>query len=472
MSSCSLAIRVLRLILFSICLVSGFMPLYSEFQILWEPNLYSIQDNSQWTRERNQYRNRESNYSFRLGISAELESSLAYWEGGLNILWLANSKDSNKVSILPNQNAFVAFLFPFGDLWIGRKSFIQGQADYKQEQLGIYRNQDGGDGVGIELDWIPKTVIQFYLYDFYFGFPIWHYNQTPVYGMEFWDYKSQRYRQGVRIFHSRQNWEFSGDVFYFFFGNWGRTAREDFQLNTLEGGDGDFLFRYRGKISYLSEKQRFGQINLGLEYHLVRGLDKTFSDPKRPERSLPIRGEAVALDGNWKGDRPFFHFYLFLPNVQQTNESIEPITIGYIGMGNPYTFSHFISRERGYMPSAWITAAGKEWNRWDREFLIGNKAPASLVGWELGWIQNQWIWVGFGDWILPRRIPSNSKGQMSLRKQDYESYFLKEMGIRITYQILSFDSQYQLGWEISHLWSQRDVPIGGTFIHLWGTVVF
>ncbi len=444
-------------------------PAYSEVSVILRPFFNNSQDLSRDPAFPERYRDRRTYGGIQLGFQAKWESELAYWDGGVDVLAFGKSfSNTESLQLYPAKEANLGFSFPFGNLWIGRKNFYRNDF-ITDPAFDIRRNEDGGDGIGIQSEFLQNTILQVFAWDFYSGFPLSYFYITPVYGKE---EKAQflsgeRYRQGIRMYHSRGKWNLGGDFFYLNLGNWGRSSKDDFQFGTSEGGDGDFLLRYRAEFGYQNEKWA-----LNLEYHLTRGLDKTFAAPERPERSLPIRGEAIVWNFSWKDKGYYFQFFQFFPNTPTTGESLEPITIGYVGMGNSYALGHFFSRERNLYPSVWVTQWGKEWNRWDTNSLFGTRAPAQFSSIEMGVRLSDWSFGIWGEYMLPRRIQVRDKGQISLRKADYEDFFLAESGLRILYNSQAESFQTQLGIEFSHFWSQKDIAVRANCIQAYGRLVF
>lgn len=421
------------------------------------------------------FRDRRNFLSHRLGIQYWKVNDFA--ELDLDLSLVANYPEEDFRFFL-GKNAYVGFFLPMGSIWVGRKELVEGTRKQTfTENKDDFRGLDGGEGLGLEiLHWEDWTV-QVFLWDYYRGFPVWEYQQTPIYNSiekEKWK-EGQRYRQGIRFVHEKGDTTWEGDFFYLNLGNWGITGRDDLELSEKEGGDGDHLYRFRMGGNYQFEFLG-KEFLLGMEYHLSRGLDKTFADPKRPERSMPIRGEAVVfrfLIGEIDRNGWNLEAFAFLPNTPRTGDSLEPLTMGYVGMGNPLHSGAFLTRELNFYPSAWVTEYGLEWNRWEEgKWNGGIRGAAGLGRLELGYRLKDYRLAFRGEYMLPRRIIPHDKGAVSIRKMDYENRFFAESGVRLEYSNHTGNDSSVLGVEASFLWSQENNDLSGTFLRVYGRYIF
>ncbi|MCC5813168.1 MAG: hypothetical protein JJT78_00295 [Leptospira sp.] len=443
----------------------------SEVDIYWEPNFYNTQVLNSQSEDVHGYRDRGTNSVQRLGISVEQESGFA----GLNVdLDLAMRLPNEEFNFYLGRDAHVTFWLPIGDVWLGRRAFYRNdlRESITYNSPIIYEDfygLDGGEGLGIDILHWEKAYIQVFIWDYYRGFPIWEYQQTPIYldGEKAAWKQGERYRQGIRIAYQNEGWNLDGDFFYLNLGNWGEKARDDKNLLESEGGDGDHLYRFRAGVGYSWE-----HIGFTLHYHITRGLDKTFADPKRPERSMPIRGEAVQLDTLGKWDRFFLRFFQFLPNTPQTDESKDSVSMGYVGMGSPISGGAFHSREWNLYPAAWVTEYGLEWNRFDSDDFFGARGSASFSRLEFGMAWGNLNIIFRGEYTLPRKIFIQDKGRISLQKRDYEDWFLAETGVRFEYGERVESTASMLGVNVSTFWTQENIGIRGTMIQVYGRYVF
>lgn len=448
--------KILIIIIFSVIVQ---FPLYSWVDVYWEPNFYTIQSFEKDSPTVQGYRNRQNYFSHRLGTNIEQDSEFAELKLEIEIV---GTIPNSTWDVYLGRNAYINFPILDFEFWVGRREIVKPVSSIQKDG---WNGLDGGEGLGVEVKYWENTYIQVFLWDYYRGYPIWFYNQTRVYDsdVKIKYQKGERYRQGLRFLYIWQSLDLEGDFFYLNMGNWGERSQEDLSLKVKEGGDGDHLYRTRFGITMNS--------NLGyaqVRFHLTKGLDKTFADPKRPERSLPIRGEAVEIDSGLKYDKVSFRIQGFIPNTPITEKSLAPVTIGYVGMGNPVTSSALLSREWSVYPSAWVTEYGLEWDI----SLIGGRTSALLARAEIGW-ENDFLDLGvLGEYISPRRLVPEDRGQISFKKSDYAPEFISEVGIWLRYGKNSDEYSSHLGLEFSYLWTPKSIGVRGSIFRAYGRFVF
>jgi hypothetical protein len=427
--------------------------------VFWEPNFYSIQGFDKNSTQVKGYRNRENSSSHRLGTNIEHDSEFAE----LNLeVELVGTIPNSTWDVYLGRNAFINFPILDFELWVGRRELVEPVSKFKQPN---WNGIDGGEGFGFEVRYWENVNVQVIIWDYYRAYPIWYYNQTKVYEADIKKKFSQgeRYRQGLRFLYSWEYLDLEGDFFYLNMGNWGARSQEDLALKTKEGGDGDHLYRTRLGVTANSD---YGYV--GVKFHITKGLDKTFADPKRSERSLPIRGEALELDSGLEINKYSLRIQGFIPNTPITEKSLAPLTIGYVGMGNPLTSGGLISREWSFYPSAWVTEYGLEWNN----TLIGGRTSSLLARMELGW-ENDFLDLGvLGEYAIPRRLIPHDRGQISFKKSDYINEFISEAGIWMRYGENSEEYSSHLGAEFSYLWTPQTIGVRGTILRVYGRFVF
>lgn len=462
--------KLLRFV-FSLLVIGNASNLKADTDVFWEPNFFSVQSflperiSSGFEQlgpsegDRSVYRNRRQYSGQRLGLATRQESSWADLQMEVDLI---ASYPDEELSFFLGRNAFVRFPIKNFEIWVGRREFYSPPNQYS---FALGRGIDGGEGLGFDVRYWENIAIQVFLWDYYRGFPLWEFNQTPVFMTDAkQDLKiGQRYRTGIRSVYANNGVKLEGDFFYLNLGNWGQNSRDDLRLRNTEGGDGDFLYRYRVFASV-----SFGLMEAGLGYHTVRGLDKTFSDPKRPERSMPIRGEAIEISLRAEHLGFYGEFYGFIPNTAETGESLEPLTMGYVGMGSPISRGAFFNREVNVYPAAWVTEYGLEWN----QGVLGRRESSAYGRIRLGWKRDSIEISLFGEYLLPRQLQAYDRGQISLQKRDYSKDFFAESGISFSYGNADTHYASYLGCDLSYAWTPEILGYRGSIIHAYGRFVF
>lgn len=378
------------------------------------------------------------------------------------------------------RNAFIGYKWKGSEWILGRRSFPHledSHPEYSFSDFGkIHQgpgwdfgrtNLDGIEGLGLIYTPLDQVVLEIYFLDLYRGFPIWESRQTPIFDLD----PNPIGESGFRSRHGGQitarffDTDLRSAFLYLNLGNWGPRSFDDQALYLKDGGDGDFLYRFEFQILKVWEN-----FWIGLEYQIVRGVDKTFADPKRPERTLPIRGEAIFpqigvrtkfLSVSWKG---------FLPNTGETSSDSESqVSMGYVGMGNSPFFGAFLSRELRYFPSAWVLESGLEQNTGfleGRESAFGSQMRFEVLG-------ETWVGSIYWDYLVPRKRIPGDRGEISLKKSDYTREFLSELGIGIESRSTIFDTnELTFGCEAYYLYSDSETNLSGTGIRIFAKVEF
>lgn len=449
--------------------------LFAEVDFFFEPNLYSYQFIEKDLIQG--YRNRNSAQVYRMGIDIDLENEFARVEVQASFVPpISLSKDSTKLNtnsqnqpsgseqtsgFFLGRDAYVAFPIQDFTVNVGRKSFInQHPLSHKR-----FSELDGTEGLSLNVDVWKNIYWQITLWDNYRGYPIWEYNQTEVYGAR--DKadlrKGERSRHGTSFLMTSEFIDFTADFYYLNFGSWGRYSQDDLNLQNRESGDGDFYHRTR--LGLVGKWEGF---RASTKVHFARGLDKTFADPKRPERSLPIRGEALQLELGYFSKEIFFFVSGFVPNSMQTSTSDQATTIGYVGMGNSPLEGAYLSRLMNIYPSAWVTEFGLESIQENK----GRRSSSFLGKWGAGYFWEPFQISLFVETLIPRLLQAEDRGEISLRKMDYSKQSFSEFTGRFEYLQSTLSTKIRLGIELSYLWTTKEVEIQGTGVRVYGGFQF
>lgn len=432
-------------------------PILANVDVYFQPNFYSLQ-----YLEKDQiqsYRNRTSYQVYRIGMEVEIENEFSNVSLESSYVLPISASSNDRGDIFLGRNAFITIPFRDFELNIGRKAFLNRHPVQNHSAL------DGTEGISISVQYWENVFWEVTLWDIYRGFPIWEYQQTSVYKSEEKkeDMLGERSRYGTSFIYVSEFWEFDADFYYLNLGNWGRSSRDDLILNQKEGGDGDFYHRTRVGLTGKWEGFR-----IYFKPHFARGLDKTFSDPKRPERSLPIQGEAVQFELGYANDSFYSFISAFIPNTAKTGESNQALNIGYVGMGNHIAMGSYLTRVLDNYPSAWIGAYGLEYIHDTK----GSRKSSMLASWNSGLHVYDWK-IGFLiETLIPRIIQEKDRGQVSLRKVDYSKESFSEVTGILEYNKKSYSTSISLGLEVGYLWSTHDTNISGTSVRLYGRFQF
>lgn len=444
---------------FLISLLSGMFfvtyPLNADVDVFFQPNFYSYQFIEKDLIQG--YRNRNSSQVYRIGTEVDVENEFAKVE--IQASFFSNPGQENGIYL--GREAYLAFPIQGFTLNIGRKSFTNKHPLSKT----TYTELDGTEGVSLDVEVWENIYWQISLWDSYRAYPIWEYNQTAVYDNllkeEF--RKGERSRHGTNFLWTSQYLDFTTDFYYINFGDWGRYASDDLNLQRKESGDGDFYHRTR--IGLVAKWEGF---RLSSMVHIARGLDKTFADPKRPERSLPIRGEAAQLEIGYFKKHVFTFLSGFVPNTMQTASSDQATTIGYVGMGNSPLAGAFLTRTMNVYPSAWVTEFGLE----SIQEIKGRRSSSFLGRWGAGYVWDPIQLSILIETLVPRIVQREDRGEISLRKVDYAKQTFSEATARIEYIRISAATEFHFGMELSYLWTSKEVGIEGTGVRFYGGVLF
>ncbi|EQA37180.1 hypothetical protein LEP1GSC047_0761 [Leptospira inadai serovar Lyme str. 10] len=354
--------------------------------------------------------------------------------------WEANlqadvfSVSDNRLKILPGNDAYFALLAK-GFRWgFGRRSD-------PNSLPGWFYWKDGVEGAFVETNDNGRFKVRFDVLDFYRGFPLAENNWLLAQGRDSFLPKSARselglnsipvkdltqtefrYRAGIGFWAREESGVFYNiGIRYISLGNWGRFGKDVQEARSERlGGDKDYLTQVKTGIGFLS-----GPFFSLLEAFLVRGLDKTAYHPLRPEKSLPISGEAVRFDIGLQGFGWHFSAFGFLPNPDKRSKNGEILELGFVGMGTSPLPNPLLNQIWGWTPSAWITGAGLERDR----SLFPTKRPAGVLGMQSSFRISH-VKLGIRtSYIAFLPTEKESRGALSSSKEIFSNSFLREGGL-------------------------------------------
>jgi hypothetical protein len=340
------------------------------------------------------------------------------------------------------------FQIPFsnnGKIFLGRKSF--NPTAYSQKLAN-----DGTEGIGIEYKANENCNLNFFVFDFYRGYPLFEKN---FFKEKVQSSKTQILRQGTSIEFKYKSIESKFEFLYLNFFNTGTFANEE----KSKTGDRDFLYQASFNLFWKSS-----YFITGFNLNIQRGLDKTFFQPSTRQRALPISGELLEFFLTSYINRLQIKSSFFIPDTDKRNSASEVIQIGYIGLGNHPSNSFLTNQDINFFPSAWITESGLE-----KTFSIQNGRWNSIWS-SLAFIYKfaNWKILIQGDYYLPRTNQGSSLGEISFSSKDYTKSFITEGKLNLEYG--NRDLKHYILLSVSHLTTSRDIYIESSSILISGGI--
>ncbi|MCE9501303.1 MAG: hypothetical protein K8R21_12520, partial [Leptospira sp.] len=170
----------------------------------------------------------------------DLKDNFGYY-AEMQLLKSANGDDRRDYFYF-GENAFLELFIPRIDLNIGRKLFSSGRSSFTG-------SRDGKEGISVKLDSGKKISLDFILFDYYRGFPLYEKN-IILSRDESKTENGERSRHGIFFDYSLDKLRASAYTLYLNLGNWGEFSKDDYRRNSLGIGDGDFLYHAGTDISY------------------------------------------------------------------------------------------------------------------------------------------------------------------------------------------------------------------------------
>ncbi len=261
---------------------------------------------------------------------------------------------------------------------------------------------------------------------------------------------ASRYRAGIQIFgEGISPWIYQFRIRYLSLGNLGKFGEETKEANTgSEDGDKDYLTEWKVGLGYV-----WKYFYISVDGYLSRGLEKTGSNPNRPEKSLPISGETVRFDAGVYFLKGNISIYGFLPNREKRNSNGEILELGYVGMGTSPLPNPVLNQIWGFYPSAWVTGAGLE--REDTRYP--GKRPSGFIGIRTEW--KDWrLRLGMHITYISFFSETESSGEWALSRKIFGQSFVREAGVTLCYNPED-DSQTFLQMDLGGIQSDEEMGI-------------
>ncbi|EPG75432.1 hypothetical protein LEP1GSC058_2281 [Leptospira fainei serovar Hurstbridge str. BUT 6] len=356
------------------------------------------------------------------------------WEADLQMDVFSGA--DNRLKVLPGSDAYFALLAK-GFRWgFGRRSD-------PNSLPGWFYWKDGVEGAFVETKDSGRFNIRFDVLDFYRGFPLAENNWLLAQGRDSFLPRSARsefglnsisvkdttqtefrYRAGLGLWVKEDLGIFYNiGIRYVSLGNWGRFGKDTQEARSERlDGDKDYLTQMKTGLGFLRDP--FFSL---LEVFLVRGLDKTASHPLRPEKSLPISGEAVRFDIGFHGTNWLVSVFGFLPNPDKRNKNGEILELGFVGMGASPLPNPLLNQIWGWTPAAWITGVGLEKD----QSSFPTKRPSGVFGIQSS-LRISHIKLGVRtSYVAFLRTENESSGSWTGSKEIFSNSFLREGGLSL-----------------------------------------
>lgn len=399
--------------------------------------------------------NSASPYSYNSGIFnvGELitKDSLEKYSYNFSAKVLNQSNSISKFNFFMGDNFYISSNISNWELFIGRKLFNE-----KNKQ---FNNKDGIEGITARRKILEKFILEFYLYDYYRGFPLLEKNYFNSFSDDTLS-KGERSRHGFSFYYNSENYKFESKFLYLNLGEWGKYSKDS--SYKIQGGDKDFIyhidFSFIGKFKFLT---------YGSSVTISRGLDKTANNSERKEKSIPVTGESIHAFANIETSVFNIQFGIFLPDSDKKNRSSEIINSGFIGMGAHPMDSIILSQLINYYPSGWITPYGLEK---ENSYISGRRNSGAFTIKANANLEYANIQILY-DYIIPRKDMANDQGLISVNRRDYSRSFLSEIGLAVSFKGNS-DPNYIIKLGYSYMFSAKDAGIKGTLFYASGGMEF
>ncbi|MDF3819263.1 hypothetical protein P3G55_05100 [Leptospira sp. 96542] len=374
------------------------------------------------------------------------------WE--LDAQLVLNRNDSTN-SFYFGKNNYLMYKTPLSNIGVGKKEHLS-----KPKSFSTY--SDGGEGIFVETNPSSELSIQLFLWDRYQGYPLFDKERffSVLLRPEAPQYEKSHHRRhsfGIKYgnLHS-----VSFGLQYTEFGTWGKHTRER-EVDVKEvGADGDSIIS--SNISLFSDWEF---LQLYFDILIVSGTDRTLGNYSKLGNSIPIRGEAfqLGLKGFYQNfTSEWSHFVT--DRSERTNEN-QIVKEGYMLSGTHPGQSYFISQILHIFPSVGLLNAGSEKNY----VLYNGRFHSYFSELVLSYQYNDIFFKLVGAYLLPYRVSGVSDGRVSLKKENYESFFFGEVNFEF---FVKGNSDFEIGLGVGQFFTPKAVGIEGNFGYFFGRVIF
>jgi hypothetical protein len=367
---------------------------------------------------------------------------------------LVKRSESSRDMIYAGKNSYISL--SLGQFWlgVGRRNFI-----FRESPFSGY--SDGGDGLFIESDFQKKWKFQFFLWDHYRGYRLLekeYLSPSLLSGQEIEAHSGQRRRHSFGLVYE-DSFRFSFGISYFEMGTFGKQTKEVNSNVTKYGADGDAVI-----LGNLGGKKNLGNFYTSLEFLWAKGVDKTANKATTTSGSFLIEGEAITLGAGYSDNFIRFGIATQIHDSEERNDKNQIVKLGYLNTGTHLGSTYYLSQYLQMYPSGHFTESGLERN----QTLLRGRSQGSYGEIFFG-VQFYEIFFKLSSaLILPYRASGPSDGKISLKRENYENFYLSEYSLELAYK----KDQNQIGILISHLESTSNLSIRGTMVSCYGNVVF
>ncbi|MCB1193664.1 MAG: hypothetical protein H7A23_24515 [Leptospiraceae bacterium] len=360
-----------------------------------------------------------------------------------------NSEKKNDFFYL-GENCYLGIVFSRFQITLGRKLF-----ENSSKNLKSYK--DGSEGIGVETQITKNFKLKFQFVDYYRAYPLLEKNFMINPEVEKTN-NGNRIRHGFSVDYETETFYASLFIKYLNLKNWGLLSKDDPYLK--DSGDGDYIYH-----TGVSLRKTIFNLSLGMDAILSRGLDKATYNPYRQENSIPISGELVTLSLDFEYKFFSTHFHVFLPDRDKRNKEGELLETGFIGMGSYPGNSFLISQYLNYYPTGWITQNGME--KQEAIYLGRNNSLWAYM--EMSFVIKQFQLTLKYDYFIPYKVSDSSTGTISVKREDFEKFFVAEETIALRY---GDKGAYFLEVQASRMISTSEKPIVGNHALVQGGIWF
>ncbi|MDZ4724516.1 MAG: hypothetical protein SH817_00055 [Leptospira sp.] len=427
-----------------------FFPQKSEAQT--NPPGWNLQDGfpTQLSNDK-RYLNRNTNSFLALGATYKYKTESINVDLDMDIV---KRSELGRELLYVGKNSYASVSIAGFWLGIGRRNFI-----FRKSPFSGY--SDGGEGVFLESKIFEHLTTQIFLWDHYRGYSLLekeYLSPRNLNGESKEIIQSQRRRHSFGLVYEK-NIIISFGISYLEFGSWGKQTRELTQNVGKYGADGDSLVNGNFGI-----KHPIGGFYTQMECLWSKGVDRSPSKTSNTPGSIVIEGEALQLGVGYANDFIHSGISAHVNDSDERNHENQIIKLGYLGTGTHMGSTYFISQNLNMFPSGHFTESGLERN----QTIVNGRLPASygeiffsINFYDLNFKVTSAI-------LLPYKASGKSDGKISFKKEEYETFYISESSLDISFKRDNFD----FGTALSYLTSASELGFKGTIISCYGSAKF